>query len=186
MQGVSAIDIGQYVTGATTPQHGYRVAAFNSGYILAAAFDTLNHRTAEVGFFPTTWNYTTWGGHGARMMLNAMCWAAGLCNESGVEVLPPIGNMPNIFALAPARPNPLRGTTEIRYQLPTSGQVRITVFNVAGQAVRTLVDAKEEAGYKSVTWNGRNDRGVRVGAGVYLYRMEAGSFTATKKMVVVR
>jgi len=37
-----------------------------------------------------------------------------------------------------------------------------------------------------VTWNGRNDRGVRVGAGVYLYRMEAGSFTATKKMVVVR
>jgi hypothetical protein len=120
------------------------------------------------------------------MMLNAMCWAAGLCNQSGVEVLPPIGNMPRIFALASARPNPLRGTTEIRYQLPTSGPVRITVFNVAGQAVRTLVDAKEDAGYKSVTWNGRNDRGVRVGAGVYLYRMEAGSFTATKKMVVVR
>jgi hypothetical protein len=186
MQGVSSISIGNYVTGSTTLQHGSRVAAFNTGRVLAGAFDTLGHRTAVVGFFPTGWYYTTWGAHNARLLLNAMCWAAGLCNESGVEVLPPIGNMPRIFALASARPNPLRGTTEIRYQMPTSGQVRITVFNVAGQAVRTLVNAKEDAGYKSVTWNGRNDRGAQVGAGVYLYRMEAGSFTATKKMVVVR
>jgi flagellar hook assembly protein FlgD len=57
---------------------------------------------------------------------------------------------------------------------------------VAGQMVRTLVDAKEDAGYKSVTWDGRNDRGSHVGPGVYLYRMKAGSFTTTKKMVVVR
>jgi hypothetical protein len=186
MQGVSAISVGNYCTGATTLQHGYRVAAFNNGHVLAGCFDTLGHRTAVVGFFPTSWFYTTWGGHDARMLVNAMCWAAGLCSESGVEELPAAGYLPRIFALAPARPNPLGGTTEINYQLPTASQVRITIFNVAGQAVRTLVSGKEEAGYKSVTWNGRNDRGVRVGAGVYLYRMEAGSFAATRKLVVVR
>jgi hypothetical protein len=188
MQGVSQVSVGNYKTSSTTLQHGVRIADFSGGTnILAAAFDTLGRRTAELGFWPATFaGGQSWGPHNTRMMLNAMCWAAGLCNQSGVEVLPPIGNMPRIFALASARPNPLRGTTEIRYQLPTSGPVRITVFNVAGQAVRTLVDAKEDAGYKSVTWNGRNDRGVRVGAGVYLYRMEAGSFTATRKMVVVK
>jgi hypothetical protein len=122
----------------------------------------------------------------ARLLLKqAIEWAA-MGSVSGTEILPPLTNQPRSFALAPARPNPLRGTTEINYQLPTASQVRITVFNVAGQAVKTLVNGKEEAGYKSVTWNGRNDRGVRVGAGVYLYRMEAGSFAATKKLVVVR
>ncbi len=121
-----------------------------------------------------------------RMTLNAMCWAAGICNEVGVEVQPPLGNQPRVFALAPARPNPVSGTTEIRYQLPTEGPVHIRVYNVAGQVVKTLVDSKQEVGYKSVTWDGRNDRGERVGSGVYLYRMEAGSFTGTRKMVVVR
>jgi len=187
MSGISAISVGNDVTGATTVQHGVDVADFNTGHILAAAFDTLGRRTAELGFFPLTFIYdTTWGPQNAHMILNAMCWAAGLCNASGAELLPPLGNLPKIFALAPARPNPARGTTEIRYQLPTSAPVKIRVYNVAGQLVRTLVDARQDAGYKSVTWDGRNDRGSHVGPGVYLYRMEAGSFTATRKMVELK
>ena len=186
MSGISAISVGNYVTGATTMQHGVDVVDFNTGHILAGAFDTVGRRTAELGFFPPTFNYTSWGPQNAHMILNAMCWAAGLCSASGVDVLLALDHLPKIFALAPARPNPTRGTTEIRYQLPTSAPVKIRVYNVAGQLVRTLVDAKQDAGYKSVTWDGRNDRGSHVGPGVYLYRMEAGSFTVTNKMVVVR
>jgi hypothetical protein len=186
MAGISSFSVGNYVTGATTLQHGVDIADFNTGKILVAAFDTLGRRTAEIGFFPTAFAYTSWGADNTRLMLNAMCWAAGICNPSGVEVLPSLGNLPRVFALAPARPNPVSGATEIRYQLPASSPVQIRVYNVAGQVVKTLVEGKQEAGYKSVTWDGRNDRGVPVGSGVYLYRMEAGSFTATRKMVVVR
>jgi flagellar hook assembly protein FlgD len=80
----------------------------------------------------------------------------------------------------------LRGTTEIHYQLPSEALVKIHVFNVAGQMVRTLVNGKENAGYKSVAWDGRSESGARVASGVYFYRLEAGSFAATKKMVVIR
>jgi hypothetical protein len=187
IQGISAISVGLYRSGSTTMQHGQLIASWNDGANLVGAFDTLGRRTAEIGFFPTTFDYTTWGGQNTRMMLNAMCWAAGLCNEGvGVEVLPGLGNLPRVFALAPARPNPVGGATEIRYQLPAPSPVQIRVYNVSGQVVKTLVDSKQEVGYKSVTWDGRNDHGVRVGSGVYLYRMEAGSFMATRKMVVVR
>jgi len=186
MQGISAISVGNYRSATTTMQHGRRIAAWNTGSNLVGAFDTLGHRTAEVGFFPTAWKYTAWGGHNARMMVNAMCWAAGLCNASGVEVELPVGHLPRVFALAPARPNPLRGTTEIHYQLPSEALVKIHVFNVAGQMVRTLVNGKENAGYKSVAWDGRSESGARVASGVYFYRLEAGSFSATQKLVVVR
>jgi subtilisin family serine protease len=188
MAGISSFSVGGYVTGADTLQHGVDIADFNTGKILVAAFDTLTppRRTAEIGFFPTAFAYTSWGADNTRLMLNAMCWAAGLCNPTGVEVMTVLGNLPRVFALAPARPNPVLGTTEIRYQLPSSVLIRVRVYNVAGQVVKTLVEGKQEAGYKSVTWDGRNDRGVRVGSGVYLYRMEAGSFSATRKVVVVR
>ena len=184
--GVSAISVGNYVTGATTLQHGVDVADFNTGHILAGAFDTLGRRTASIGFFPTSWYYTTWGGHNARLLLNAMCWAAGLCNESGVEVLPALSRFPKVFALSPAWPNPFRRTTEMHYQLPMACPVQIRVFNVAGQVVKTLINGREEAGYKHVTWDGRSDDGSRVASGVYFYRLDAGSFAATKKMVVIR
>lgn len=113
-------------------------------------------------------------------------YQAVLYTPTGAEAPPPQEGVLGIFSLAPARPNPARGTTEIRYLLPTSALVKIRVYNVAGQVVRTLVDSKKDAGCKSVTWDGRNDGGSWVGPGVYLYRMEAGSFTATKKMVVIR
>jgi hypothetical protein len=187
MDGVSSINVGSFRSASTTMQHGEIIASWSDGTNLVGAFDTLGWRTAELGFFPTTFAIgQSWSGDNTRLMLNAMCWAAGICNQVGVEVQPPLGNQPRVFALAPARPNPVSGTTEIRYQLPTAGPVHIRVYNVAGQVVKTLVDSKQEVGYKSVTWDGRNDRGERVGSGVYLYRMEAGSFTGMRKMVVVR
>ncbi len=62
----------------------------------------------------------------------------------------------------------------------------IVVFDVAGRRVRTLVDERRPAGVFSVAWNGEDDRGQRVASGVYFYRMRAGAFVDTKKMVLLK
>ncbi|MCU0606155.1 MAG: T9SS type A sorting domain-containing protein, partial [Candidatus Edwardsbacteria bacterium] len=67
-----------------------------------------------------------------------------------------------------------------------AGNVRIAVYNVAGQKVKTLVDGTMNAGYHSVSWDGRNESGQAVSAGVYLYQMQADNFSTARKLVVVR
>jgi flagellar hook assembly protein FlgD len=65
-------------------------------------------------------------------------------------------------------------------------EVKVTIYDVRGRLVRKLVDGEKEPGWYQVHWDGRNDRGQMVGSGVYLYRIEAGEFVSTKKMVLVR
>jgi hypothetical protein len=106
---------------------------------------------------------------------------------SGVELNPLVKPaVPMRFALGPAVPNPSRGGTLISYDLPVETQVSLKVYNLSGQLVRTLVAGKEKAGYRQVSWDGRSEVGSHVASGVYFYRMETGSFAATKKLVVVR
>ena len=98
--------------------------------------------------------------------------------------------LPKVFALGQNRPNPFNPSTSIRYDVPAEYEagVRVTleVFNARGQRVATLVDGVKEAGSYQVHWDGRDGSGRPVGSGVYLYRLEAGPFTATRKMVVTR
>jgi len=108
-------------------------------------------------------------------------------HPSGVEQNPLVTPaVPVRFALGPAVPNPSGGNVGISYALPQEAVVSLKVFNLSGQLVRTLVSGKEKAGYKHVSWDGRSENGSKAASGVYFYRMEAGSFTATQKMVVVR
>jgi hypothetical protein len=94
--------------------------------------------------------------------------------------------LPRRLALGQNSPNPFNPVTVIHYQLPSHAHVRIEVFNIAGRRVRTLVNGEEDAGYRSVVWDGTDDGGARVASGVYLYRMEAGDFTAKKMMVLLK
>jgi hypothetical protein len=104
--------------------------------------------------------------------------------------------VPQTFALRQNYPNPfgseatsrLAGniTTKIKFALPQRSQVKITIYNVLGQEVRRLVDGVLEAGYHEAAWNGANHFGKTVASGVYLYRMEAGQFTAQKQMIFLR
>lgn len=104
----------------------------------------------------------------------------------GVEEIPtPIG-MPSEFALAQSYPNPAKGNAVIRFALPRDTKVMLNIYNISGQKIRTLVSGEEKAGFKSVTWDGRTDSGAKVPAGIYFYRIEAGGFTATRKVVVIR
>jgi hypothetical protein len=83
-------------------------------------------------------------------------------------------------------PNPFNPSTAIVFYNPRREQVSITIYNVAGSRVRTLLDSTMPVGKHVIPWDGRNDGGNTVGSGVYYYRLTAGKKTMTRKMVVVR
>lgn len=94
--------------------------------------------------------------------------------------------VPKSYALHQNYPNPFNTSTEIRYQIPEDGRVVLKIFNTLGQEVRTLEDAKHEAGEYEALWDGRDDQGREVASGLYFCRLKAGDFTAVKKMVLVK
>ena len=83
-------------------------------------------------------------------------------------------------------PNPFNPITTLRYDLPENSYVNVTVYDILGRQVRTLVKTTQEAGFKSVIWDATNDYGNPVSAGVYLYQIQAGEFVQTKKMVLLK
>lgn len=105
--------------------------------------------------------------------------------------------LPERFVLAQNYPNPFNPMTDIRYQIPDVGSpvhTTLTIFNILGQEVTTLVDDVRDAGSYTVSWNGLNAQGTRVASGVYVYRIVANGmfqgdrdeFTATKRMLLLK
>ncbi|MBN1292449.1 MAG: T9SS type A sorting domain-containing protein [Candidatus Latescibacteria bacterium] len=92
---------------------------------------------------------------------------------------------PVSWALHNNYPNPFNPTTTINYFLMENQHTKLTVFNAVGQTVRTLVNQPQTAGNHTVQWDGRNDFGHAVSSGVYFYRLEAGNFVKTKRMMLV-
>jgi hypothetical protein len=97
-----------------------------------------------------------------------------------------IAAVPTEFALQLNYPNPFNPSTTIKYQIAVDANVTLDVYNLAGQKIRTLVSNEQKAGYYSVVWDGRNDAGQTVSSGLYLYRVHAGSFVATHKMLLIK
>jgi hypothetical protein len=93
---------------------------------------------------------------------------------------------PQGFVLEQNFPNPFNPSTTIRYELPEDGLVNVTIYDMMGRQVSTLVSSHQTAGYKSIQWNATNDFGKPVSAGVYLYQIQAGEFVQTKKMVLLK
>jgi len=95
--------------------------------------------------------------------------------------------VPRTFALYPNVPNPFNPTTLIRYDVPESGgDVSLRIYDVSGRVVKTLVEGRQNAGAKSLTWDGSGDAGVPVASGVYFYRLTAPGYTKTHKMVLMK
>jgi len=74
----------------------------------------------------------------------------------------------------------------IEYQLPVAIEVSLKVYSIIGQKVRTLVDEERAAGYHRVKWNGKNEAGQRLASGVYLYKIQAGAFVQTRKLILLK
>jgi len=97
-----------------------------------------------------------------------------------------INNMPRNFSLAQNYPNPFNPTTTIKYTLQTNSQVTLKIYNVHGQEIRTLVNGNQTAGLKSIVWDGKNNDGQSVSSGVYLYRLAAGDYVRSHKMILLK
>ncbi len=96
------------------------------------------------------------------------------------------GDVPVRFALEQNAPNPVAGAgTLIRYALPRSGRVELTVFGVRGERIRTVTSEFQPAGRRAILWDRRDDSGRQVPSGVYFYRLQLGNQHATRKMVVM-
>ena len=98
----------------------------------------------------------------------------------------PTSTTPATFALDANVPNPFNPETAIPFALAQASSVRLEIFDMLGQRVRTLVQEQLSAGSYRVLWDGRNEQGLRVGSGVYLYRLRTGSFTQIRRMLLLK
>ena len=93
---------------------------------------------------------------------------------------------PDSVLAALAAPNPFNPTTTLHLHLPASGPVSLTIYNLTGQVIRSLVHRSLEAGYHTFAWDGRDQHGYPVASGVYLYRLQAGQQVLVNKMALIR
>jgi hypothetical protein len=135
------------------------------------------------------WNYyfvkydRSYGVHNTKyavaLLYNSIGWT-----PLSVKNVP--GVLPTDFALDQNYPNPFNPSTTIRFSLPQEHRVNLVVYDMTGAVVKTVLNDMLGAGYKEVQWDGTNNSGAKVATGMYIYRLEAGNFTATKKMLLLK
>ena len=94
--------------------------------------------------------------------------------------------IPSQYTVHQNYPNPFNPVTTLRYDLPENGYVNITIYDMMGRQVKTLINQTQDTGYRSVIWDATNDYGKPVSAGIYLYQIQAGEYMQTKKMVLLK
>ncbi len=110
---------------------------------------------------------------------------ASITQLTGVE-FEPIDQVPATFSLDQNYPNPFNPTTQIRFTIPEQSNVKLEIFDITGRKVTTLVDDDQSAGRYTIVWDGKNSSGQFISSGVYLYRITAGTFEETKRMVFIK
>ncbi|MFC1729560.1 FlgD immunoglobulin-like domain containing protein, partial [candidate division KSB1 bacterium] len=107
-------------------------------------------------------------------------------SDADIQRLSDVRPVPEKFHLSQNYPNPFNPETKIRFQLPRNAHVSLKVYNILGQEVATLVNRDMESGFHSLNWNGRNNAGVRVASGVYIYELRTAEFSMAKKMLLIK
>jgi hypothetical protein len=113
------------------------------------------------------------------------CWYLKDPSPAGVNDVTD-GALPTNFDLKQNYPNPFNPSTTIRFDVPRKSHIKLTVYNVLGQAVATLVDEDMAPGKKEATWDGASQTGVKVSSGTYFYKIVADDFVSTKKMLLLK
>ena len=83
-------------------------------------------------------------------------------------------------------PNPFNPATEIHYSIPEASMIKLNIYNLKGQKVKTLINGKTEAGFHKITWNGTDENNNSVSSGVYFYRLQTDKETVTRKMLLLK
>ncbi len=149
-------------------------------------FDESGWLCIDKAFIPPSgaWVFTDITGHGYPPPTNCpVCYSIGM-PTSGNSADPAL--IPGEFALNQNFPNPFNPSTMITYTLGRETHVRICVYNILGQFLRTLVDDDIGAGTHRIIWDGTDSHGHQLASGIYFYRMTAGAYTSTRKMTLLR
>jgi len=107
-------------------------------------------------------------------------YAKSVSDSSALEM-----EIPSSYSLLQNHPNPFNGSTKLRYALPMRDEVVLVIYDMQGRHIKTLTSGVEEAGIKEVTWEGTDEHGSPVRTGVYFYRIHAGDFTQTRKLLLL-
>jgi hypothetical protein len=168
---------GGLLTGSVNDTCGYyNVIAGGGAYALSAG-ETLHVR---VRFKPDADGlFECWVATGVECG-NVYLMGSG-DNVSGLGIL-----NANRFFLYQNYPNPFNPVTNVTFTLPSRGHAKLSIYNIEGRLVKTLVDGEFDGGAKTVLWNGTDSRGNPVASGVYFYRLRAGADVMTKKMILLK
>ena len=123
---------------------------------------------------------------GGSTQVNLRTAFTGLQKSAAADEFAPGPDVPVSFSLDQNYPNPFNPSTTISYRLADQRDVTLTVFNILGQVVKSLVHDVQPSGSYTVRWDGTNDRGTPVSSGMYIYRLRAGSFVQSKKMMLLK
>ncbi len=94
--------------------------------------------------------------------------------------------LPGRFALGQNYPNPFNPSTSIEFSLPTASEISLKIYNMLGQETRSLISGRQNAGVHTVVWDGKDDSGAPVAGGIYIYKMVAGAFVQSNKMILLK
>jgi hypothetical protein len=157
---------------------GSKTAAFSCPLELPLRINPLDTCLVPVSFQPsadTSYAAVLVIPYGDRQALRVLLDGNGYINSAPEEP-----NVPYEFVLYEAYPNPFNSTVSIRYQLPEASHVKLKIFDISGREAASLVNSKVSAGYHTATWEAKHP------SGIYICRMEAGSFSQSRKLILVR
>jgi hypothetical protein len=158
---------GQATGGASLPDINWAVDAINRGFdkcrFLISCTNALTARTSSFGATAASDEFSP------------------IAEEAGASPA-----LPKDFSIGQPYPNPFNATVTIRYALPQDGKVAITVYNILGRKVNTLLDEYKPAGYHTLVWDGKDSQGNSVASGVYFYRVVFGKQFLSNKMTLLK
>ncbi|UCF04395.1 MAG: T9SS type A sorting domain-containing protein, partial [bacterium] len=160
----------------------YRVYRGDSEDFIPAPGNLVHETAAE------SWSDPEYDGWDVHYKIAALDYAGNESDAASPESTTgdDVPSISKAFALYQNVPNPFNPMTTIRFDLPRAVHVKLCVYNVKGELIATLVDRHMTEGGKEVAWSAKDNRGRTVSSGVYFYRLIAGDFMQTRKMVLLR
>jgi hypothetical protein len=156
---------------------GYIIGAGDSLGLLRDS--SLNYQTQMWDYVSGTWNGGTSGDHMIRLKVIPITFT-GIFDDQGNQIAP------FNYGLGQITPNPMNRNTAIEFYIKSAQKTSVCIYDVTGQLIKTLIDQFVESGVHEVSWNGSDDRGVRVANGVYFVKLTAGDHTSASKLLVMR
>ncbi|MBN2600460.1 MAG: DUF3494 domain-containing protein [Candidatus Marinimicrobia bacterium] len=123
---------------------------------------------------------------GRALAKTAVTLDANAVSESFILSSVENNEVPHVFSLKQNYPNPFNPTTTISYVIPQKSQVCITIYDILGNQITTLINQEQSSGYQEIVWNSKDKNGKSVSAGIYVYQMVTESYRTTKKMVLMK